>query len=373
MIELLNIDCMEYMRHCGDNQFDLAIVDPPYGIGISLNPVRQAHDKHEWDKAVPPPEYFTELMRVSKNQIIWGGNYFDLPPTPCFVIWNKVQPETFSMAMCEFAWSSFTSPAKLFTQRIVSADVERIHPTQKPVRLYRWLLEQYAEPGQRILDTHLGSGSAAIAANQYGVGFVGCEIDTDYFNQANARYHRETAQIDMFEAPKSGWNEQIEVKKGDLGEELVKKYLEAKKQTVYSTSTDQGHPVDMICASQDKSNMYMVEVKAKARRKYYPDTGFDLSVYNEYKALQIQRNLTLYVFFVDEEAGKIYGGSLDDISKPTQITHRGHVLEYPLCNKGIMYFPVDNMITVDSIPKDIRGRLQKLTTKNDIYLKEMGA
>ena len=205
MIELLNVDCMEYMRDLEDNAFDLAIVDPPYGIGMGGGLVGNSKQDykqfHGSDMESPPQEYFHHLERVSKNRIIWGANHFIgkiRQSSPCWLVWDKHQPEDFTMAMCELAWTSFKSPAKLFKQRIVSADIERVHPTQKPVRLYKWILDKYSEPGQRILDTHLGSGSSAIAAHYFGVDFVGCEIDEDYYKAACERFKRETAQIDLF-------------------------------------------------------------------------------------------------------------------------------------------------------------------------------
>lgn len=198
-IELLNMDCMEYMKDQPDKSFDLAIVDPPYGIGISSNPVRQQHDKKEWDSTIPRKEYFEELARVSREQIIWGGNYFldYLGATQGFLIWDKVQPHDFSLAMCEMAWSSIQKPAKIW-KRSVLAEHGKIHPTQKPVKLYEWLLTNYAKPTDRILDTHLGSGSSAIAAHYFGCDFVGIEIDEDYFKAAKERFERETAQQVMF-------------------------------------------------------------------------------------------------------------------------------------------------------------------------------
>ncbi len=186
MIELRHQDCMEFMRGLPDKAFDLAIVDPPYGIGIASNPVRQLHDRKEWDAAIPSDVYFDELRRVSVDQIIWGGNYFPLPPTQCFLIWDKVQPFDFSLAMCEMAWTSFSKPAKMLTLS-VATERGKIHPTQKPVALYRWLLKNYAKPGQRILDTHLGSGSIAIACDIEGFDLVGCEIDADYIAGARKR------------------------------------------------------------------------------------------------------------------------------------------------------------------------------------------
>jgi site-specific DNA-methyltransferase (adenine-specific) len=191
---------MEYMKDQPDNAFDLALVDPPYGIDINSSG-RLGHyggKGKSWDNETPTREYFEELYRVSKNQIIWGANYFEMPPTRCFLIWDKQQPEDVSFASCEYAWTSFDKSAKTYYQRPQNADVIRIHPTQKPVKLYQWLLDNYAEKGQRILDTHLGSGSSAIAAHYYGVDFVGCELDQDYFKAAQERIERETSQISMF-------------------------------------------------------------------------------------------------------------------------------------------------------------------------------
>ncbi len=215
MIELLNCDCMEYMATVPDKYFDLACVDPPYGIGISSNPVRQIHDKKKWDDTTPNDEYFDELKRISKHQIIWGGNYFNLPPSQGFLIWDKKQPHDFSLAMCEFAWSSIQSPAKMFrfsvlaekgkihpTQKpakmfrfSVLAEKGKIHPTQKPIKLYEWLLTNYAKKGQKVFDSHLGSGSSAIAAHYFGVDFVGCELDKNYFDAAKARFDMATKQL----------------------------------------------------------------------------------------------------------------------------------------------------------------------------------
>jgi len=198
MIDLIQGDCMAVMARYPDNHFDLACVDPPYGIGISSNPVRQLHAKKEWDSETPKAIYFEQLKRVSKNQIIWGGNYFldFLGATQGFVIWNKMQPEDFSLAMVEMAWSSIQSPAKMFT-RSVLAERGKIHPTQKPVKLYEWLLKNYAKEGDRILDTHLGSGSSAIAAHYGGFDFVGIELDEDYYNAAKNRFDMETRQQAM--------------------------------------------------------------------------------------------------------------------------------------------------------------------------------
>jgi len=190
---------MDLMRGFPDKHFDLAIVDPPYGIGIAANPVRQAHDRKQWDADIPSMEYFAELRRVSSHQIIWGGNYFPLPPSQGFIIWDKGQPEDFSLAMCEYAWTSLQAPAKMF-RRSVLADKSKIHPTQKPVELYTWLLGRYAKPGQGILDTHLGSGSHAIACHYFGAHLTASEIDPDYFAAATERIKRETAQQTLFAA-----------------------------------------------------------------------------------------------------------------------------------------------------------------------------
>ena len=197
-ITLLNMDCMEYLRSLPDKAFDLAIVDPPYGIGIAANPVRNAHGRKNWDSAIPSAAYFSELRRVSSHQVIWGGNYFldHLGGTQGFIIWNKLQPEDFSLAMVEMAWSSIQKPAKMFTLSVMT-EKGKIHPTQKPVKLYQWLLSNYAKEGQRILDTHLGSGSSAIAAHYAGFEFVGMELDEDYYKAAVARFERETAQQAM--------------------------------------------------------------------------------------------------------------------------------------------------------------------------------
>ena len=196
MITLLNMDCMEYMKGLPDKAFDLAIVDPPYGIGINSSG-RLGHyggKGKKWDATIPQDEYFSELSRVSKDQIIWGANYFHMPPSRCFIIWDKGQPESVSFASHEFAWTSFDKSAKCYYQRPQNADIIRIHPTQKPVALYEWLLKNYAKEGDRILDTHLGSGSSAIAAHYGGFEFVGCELDKDYYDAAVNRFNEATKQ-----------------------------------------------------------------------------------------------------------------------------------------------------------------------------------
>jgi len=190
-------DNMEGMKAFPDNHFDLAIVDPPYGIEISSNPVRQQHAKKDWDNAIPTKEYFYELFRVSKNQIIWGGNYFDLPPTQGFFIWDKKQPHDFSLAMCEMAWSSLQNPAKMWSLSVLK-ERNKIHPTQKPVELYEWLLMNHAKEGDKILDTHLGSGSSRIAAYKLGFDFTAYEIDEDYYRDQEKRFNQFKAQLTLF-------------------------------------------------------------------------------------------------------------------------------------------------------------------------------
>lgn len=194
-----NMDCMELLKATPDKFYDLAIVDPPYGIGIANNPVRQQHTKKQWDNQTPDFIYFEQLQRVSKNQIIWGGNYFieHLPSTQGFLIWDKVQPHDFSLAMAEFAWSSFQKPAKIF-KRSVLAEKDKQHPTQKPVALYEWILSNYAKPNDKILDTHLGSGSHAIACNNLGFELTACELDKDYYEASIKRIKAANAQERLF-------------------------------------------------------------------------------------------------------------------------------------------------------------------------------
>ena len=194
MINITNEDNMQLMARYEDNYFDLAIVDPPYGIGISSNPVRQKHNKKKWDNNIPQKEYFNELFRVSKNQIVWGGNYFDLPPTQGFFIWDKKQPHDFSLAMCEYAWSSLQKPAKMWSLSVLK-EKGKIHPTQKPVELYEWLLLNNAKEGDKILDTHLGSGSIAIACHNLGFDLTACELDKEYFDTAIKRIKQHKAQL----------------------------------------------------------------------------------------------------------------------------------------------------------------------------------
>lgn len=202
-IEITNENNLDLMKRYSDKYFDLAIVDPPYGIGISKNPVRQMHKKKDWDNEIPSKQYFDELFRVSKNQIIWGGNYFDLPPSQGFYIWDKKQPENFSLAMCEYAWSSIQKPAKIWSLSVMK-EQNKIHPTQKQIELYEWLIMRNAEKGYKILDTHLGSGSIAIAIDiinkreKLNLQFIGCELDTDYYNKAIERIKSKTITQYLF-------------------------------------------------------------------------------------------------------------------------------------------------------------------------------
>ena len=211
-LDLRRADCMDVMAEFPDGYFDLAIVDPPYGINIVSQFKKTTESKSsmmrgmngitgkEWDCATPDGRYFKELQRVSKNQIIWGGNYFfdHLTSTRCCIVWDKMNG-TNNMADFELAWTSFNGSCRRFAMHHFSAGYDaKIHPTQKPVALYRWLLSNYAQPGQRILDTHLGSGSHAIACYYAGMHLTACEIDEDYFKAASERIERETAQTVLF-------------------------------------------------------------------------------------------------------------------------------------------------------------------------------
>ena len=202
MIEYYNEDCMVGMARYPDKYFELAIVDPPYGIGINSSG-RLGHyggKNKTWDSNIPNNKYFEELFRISKNQIIWGGNYFNLSPTRCFLIWDKQQPEGVSFASCEFAWTNFNQSAKTFYFRPQNADeYSRIHPTQKPVKLYKWLLHNYAKKGDLILDTHVGSASSLIACYDMGFDAVGFELDKDYYEASKKRLEEFMAQGRLFD------------------------------------------------------------------------------------------------------------------------------------------------------------------------------
>lgn len=205
-ISLCNADCMDVMREMPDNAFDLAIVDPPYGINASEMTMGSGKNKafkkgKGWDSKPPDDDYFRELMRVSKNQIIWGGNYFrQLPPSKSWIVWDKgIDGET-SFADGELAWTSFDRVLRIAKIRYkgflgADKDFKRIHPTQKPVNLYGWLLNNYAEKGMRILDTHLGSGSICIAAHDMGFEMLGIELDPDYYVAARERLKYRQSQL----------------------------------------------------------------------------------------------------------------------------------------------------------------------------------
>jgi len=207
--DVFNCDCVAYMKDLPDDYFDLAIADPPYSheesrVNIQggrfhkgrFNRYRSVDgveiDIDEWDKA-PSDEFFTELFRVSKNQIIWGANYFpNMPATRCFIVWKKHIPEKFSMAMCEYAWTSFAANAKIVEFRQMSKKNDtRFHPTQKPIELYAWLLENYAKEGDLIFDPMIGSQSSRIAAYKMGFDYVGCEAEPLYFNKGNERFAKQ--------------------------------------------------------------------------------------------------------------------------------------------------------------------------------------
>lgn len=247
-------DCMDYLPDIPDNFFDLAIVDPPYGAGFTegggcqgwfskyhqndnanmdsggveqvwseVRPVQARHhtfgirkcrssceqrrreDAEQkkkiitWDVA-PGKEYFEQLFRVSRNQIIWGGNYFDLPPARCFLVWRKLTiSENFSMAMAEYAWTSFNGNAKVFECAPQGKNGERFHPTQKPVELYKWIIDRYAKEGDTILDTHVGSASSLVACRETGHKYVGFEIDEVYYEKAKKRLEDAEAQMNIFD------------------------------------------------------------------------------------------------------------------------------------------------------------------------------
>lgn len=210
--EVFNIDCMELMARYPDKHFDLAVVDPPYGIDkdlkrsiINCAPFQKKYAKKRFDLYnKPKSNYFNELFRVSKKQIIWGGNYFAdlLPITGNYICWDKGVHEDVTFRKFELAWSSFVCELiKIKHSGFNHADgrgYENIHPTQKPIKLYDWIFKNYATEGQTILDTHLGSGSSRIAAYKNKLNFVGCEIDKEYFDAADKRFKEFTSQLTLF-------------------------------------------------------------------------------------------------------------------------------------------------------------------------------
>lgn len=209
-IEITNEDNMQLMARYSDKYFDLAIVDPPYGIdlanmnmGIGNTPKASKIENRkwvakDWDKKTPNKEYFDELLRVSKNQIIWGGNYFNLGICNKFIIWDKEISKGLSFSDCEYAWTSFNGANKIFRYSAYKNKSEKFHPTQKPPQLYKWLLDRYAKKGHKILDTHLGSGSIAISCHDYGFDLIACELDKEYYEKALDRLKKHQMQQKLF-------------------------------------------------------------------------------------------------------------------------------------------------------------------------------
>jgi site-specific DNA-methyltransferase (adenine-specific) len=204
--EVYLMDCIAGMKEYPDKFFDLAVCDPPYGIGVNHNIGRRKGEKPSnykpaiWDNEPPPIEYFYQLFRVSKNQIIWGANHFisRMPyDSPCWLLWDKKFSDEVSFAQYEMAWTSLNGTCKKYDSHPTQNN--RIHPTQKPVALYEWILKKFAEKGNRILDTHLGSGSSRIAAQKMGFDFYGFEIDPDYFSLAEKRF-KEAISMPLFDA-----------------------------------------------------------------------------------------------------------------------------------------------------------------------------
>ena len=207
MINITNEDNMQLMSRYEDNHFDLAIVDPPYGIDLAnMNMGAGTGKKHtkienrkwkskDWDKETPTQEYFKELFRVSKNQIIWGGNYFDLPPCGKFILWDKQIPKGLSFSDCEYAWTSFKGANKIFRYSAYKNKGEKFHPTQKPPILYDYCLMNFAKEGDKILDTHLGSGSIALACHNLNYDLTACELDKEYYEASLKRLNQHQSQL----------------------------------------------------------------------------------------------------------------------------------------------------------------------------------
>jgi site-specific DNA-methyltransferase (adenine-specific)/modification methylase len=187
-------DCMNVLPTLP--RVDAVITDPPYGIGIAKNPVRQMHERLEWDSSAPDAEVIRACIDAGEVAILWGGNYFGLPPAQCFFVWDKLQPQDFSLAMCEQAWTNKKGPAKLYRQSVLS--YRKSHPTQKPVELMAWCIEQAGNP-QTILDPFMGSGTTGVAAIQLGRKFIGIEKEPKYFDIACERIRKAVAQGRLFE------------------------------------------------------------------------------------------------------------------------------------------------------------------------------
>jgi site-specific DNA-methyltransferase (adenine-specific) len=202
---VFNSDCVEGMKQFPDKYFDLAVVDPPYGIGAENQAGPKEHGWTQWavkswDTETPKIDYFNELFRVSKNQIVWGGNYMTqfLRPSKCWLIWDKGQRD-FSLADGEMAWTSFDKAMRINTiPRAIANQEDKLHPTQKPVKLYDWIYSKFAEEGMKVLDTHLGSGSNRIAAHKYKMDFTAFEIDKEYFDKQEQRYRDFISQTTLF-------------------------------------------------------------------------------------------------------------------------------------------------------------------------------
>ena len=195
-VTLYRGDCREILPELG--KFDAVVTDPPYGIGYASNPVRQAHAKKTWDTSAPTAAVIDEVVKAGKEVIIWGGNYFALPPSRGFLVLDKVQPEKFSLSMCEQAWWSRDTNAKLFKKSVLS--YEKSHPTQKPVELMQWCIS-LLDNAKSIIDPFMGSGTTGIAAVKLGIRFVGIEIDDEYFSIACRRIEAAAKQPDMFVEP----------------------------------------------------------------------------------------------------------------------------------------------------------------------------
>ena len=189
-------DCMDILPTL--EQVAAVITDPPYGIGIAANPVRQAHAKLDWDASAPTNDLIDLCVKSGKIAVLWGGNYFDLPPNQCFFVWDKIQPQDFSLAMCEMAWTNKKGPAKMFRQSVLSYKKE--HPTQKPVDLMKWCIDMVGSP-DTIIDPFMGSGTTGVAAMEMGKKFIGIERERQYFDIACERIERAQQQTDMFIQP----------------------------------------------------------------------------------------------------------------------------------------------------------------------------
>lgn len=199
-------DCLEVLPSL--ERVDLCLTDPPYGINIASNPVRQKHEKKAWDKDAATAEAMAAMRAASAEQIIWGGNYFDLPPSRGYLIWDKKQPENFSLAMCEMAWWSKDTNAKIYSRSVLGYD--KSHPTQKPVQLMEWCLS-FVPAARTILDPYMGSGTTGVACVKTGRSFIGIEIDEGYFEVACKRIREAYAQPDMFVSSTAPQPEQLSI------------------------------------------------------------------------------------------------------------------------------------------------------------------